>query len=194
MAADGKSERVKAWNQLGAAMGAAGEAANAISERNLALWSDIAHNLEKDPYSADEMSNDIARVVLTGIENLRDMWAAAATSPVGPTRVNPLPTVEIFVASDGAISAQPAAVPVSLSDDGSDVLEFSFTGADHATAETLKNLDFEYHNGMLTFTQLAIAQRPSPSLTEGLYTGLAYVPGDRASRPIAHLWVLVGQR
>src|SRR3954470_8811065 len=99
MAADGKSERVKAWNQLGAAMGAAGEAANAISERNLALWSDIAHNLEKDPYGADQMSNDIARVVLTGIENLRDMWAAAATSPVGPTRVNPLPTVEIFVAS-----------------------------------------------------------------------------------------------
>ena len=191
MATNGDSDRVKAWNQLGGAMGAAGDAADTISGRSLNLWSDIAHNLRQDTYTADQMSNDIARVVLTGIDNLRDIWTAAATSPVGPLRVNRLPTVEIFIAADGSMSAQPASVPAAVSDDEATTLQFRFTGTGPETADDLKHLQYVCRNGSLTFPQLALEDPPSTPLKEGLYTGLAYLPGDRNERPIAHLWVVV---
>jgi hypothetical protein len=181
-------------------MGTAGEMADVVARRNIDLWTTIAANLRKNPYTADDRAADTARVVAAAVDNVRDVWTVVRSLP-SEADAPPLPTVCIFFEpnpehrpakpedQEYVLTAQPEfPVPTRLRDERPAV-RVRLTGLDEKTVTTLEEtlLPAYSEDGC----RLVITPRGHPVLKRGVYQGILYVDAAERPGPLAQVWIVV---
>jgi hypothetical protein len=218
---DRQRDAARIWDRLGSAMGAAGELGEAIAQRNLDLWNQIASNLGKSRYTADDLTADAAQAMTTVVHNLRDIWTVATGPPIGPGTVPALPSRTLFLQTDPSapptedaaagltrrggerrgwwgymVSEDVAAIPVPPPViEAESIVTIQLTGPDDGTTTRLQDLlkaEYSSPNRSLTLVPQGVPELTTDApLVEGIYQGLVYVDADTTPRAIAHLWIVV---
>jgi hypothetical protein len=215
---DRQRDPARIWDRLGSAMGAAGELGEAIAQRNLDLWNQIASNLGKSRYTADDLTADAAQAMTTVVHNLRDIWTVATGPPIGPGTVPALPSRTLFLQTDPSapptedaaarrggerrgwwgymVSEDVAAIPVPPPViEAESIVTIQLTGPDDGTTtrlQTLLKAEYSSPNRSLTLVPQGVPELTTHApLVEGIYQGLVYVDADTTPRAIAHLWIVV---
>lgn len=205
------NQQVKAWDRVGRAMGAAGEAGDSMARRNLDLWNSVAARLREGRYTRDHFTADVLRALDTAVENVRDVWAALRT-PAGvladasvPVRLmffQPVAPVPPEAGTDPATAepweAEPwqhaptsnpdVPIPPSVRD-GRPEVRVDVVGDDGATAATLQNaITPAYAPGRDYMTLLA---KSVTTVKTGLYWGVVYVDPEGSPMAVANISIVV---
>jgi hypothetical protein len=85
------------WDRLGRTFEDVGALTQDIYNRNLQTWTKVAQNLGDDKYTADDMTNDGAKVVRAAIDSAGDVWSFWTTWPERERVAESLPTVFLYL-------------------------------------------------------------------------------------------------
>ena len=111
---DARTEPAQAWNRFGQFLQDMAAVGQGMVQRNTELWGKVSSNLRSGSYTADAMTNDMARVMSLGMENLGDLWDVL-TRPPEPSRVaTTLPTVFLRYFKDNGTWSTPDPVEIRV--------------------------------------------------------------------------------
>jgi len=90
---DARTEPPPPWDRFGQFLQDMAAVGEGMAKRNTELWGKLSQNLRSEKYTADAMTNDMARVVSVGMENLGELWDLLTRPPDRSRVATTLPTV-----------------------------------------------------------------------------------------------------
>ena len=183
-----------AWDRVGRFFEDLVRAGEAVSKRNLALWSSVSQNIRTNDYGADHLARDTAKALAAALDNVDDIWTTLTRTPQRDEVAGALPDVFVYFAlKEGAVRAHGLAGPVWIDlppqevEDLPDRAEVSVFGPEDGITALEKR--FRVTRVVPRGYKVEAVQLDGEQLTPGFYGGVVYLTDP--VRPLASLRVVV---